>query len=174
MSEQAGVAPASAGGSGRRLRVGARVRSTNATPVFASDPQPGDAGTVVQSSEADDIASASYLVRWDGGAESWATREHLEPAGRGAFAPAAPQTAGPAPTAPPRGPSRPGGRTLQRFLPLLFVLLAAQGLVRALVRSAHHPSLATAALAAVIVLIVLAAVGRTRRRRGRSPRGPVA
>jgi hypothetical protein len=185
-----GMASAQPASSGLRpIRVGARVTSTNPAPVFASDPQVGDRGTVQQASG--DEASASYLVRWDGGSESWSKREHLKPSGRGSLLPAAgaPPTApasappqsgptadGAAPNRPARPPMGSGARTFQRFLPLVFILFAGQGLIRALVRSAHHPSANTALLALVVVAVVGLAVSRIVRRggssRNRRPRGP--
>ncbi len=189
--EDDAVGSASAGTSGLRpIRVGARVRSTNATPVFASDAQLGDRGTVVQTSEGDGSTTVSYLVRWDGGAESWSTREHLEPSGRGALGPStmsAPvprQGPGPgpgpgpgdSPGVPRRAPS-PGARNLQRLLPFVFILFAGQGLIRALVRSARHPGIGTALLAFAVLAVAFAAyqgVQRRGRSRRRGPRGPTA
>jgi hypothetical protein len=186
-----GMGTARSASSGLRpIRVGARVTSTNPAPVFASDPQVGDRGTVQQTSG--DEASASYLVRWDGGSESWSKREHLKPSGRGSLLPAPgetpagpasapPQTGptpdGPQPTRPARPPMGTGARSFQRFLPLVFILFAGQGLIRALVRSAHHPSADTALLALVVVAVLGLAVSRIVRRgggssRNRRPRGP--
>jgi hypothetical protein len=187
------VGSAATGTSGLRpIRVGARVRSTNATPVFASDAQLGDRGTIIQTSEGDGSPSISYLVRWDGGAESWSTRENLEPSGRGALGPLTLSTPGSAPgpgpgqgpgagpgdtpIVPRRAPS-PGARNLQRLLPLAFILFAAQGLIRALVRSVRHPDAGTAVLVLAIVLIALAGYRGTRRvgrARRRGPGGPTA
>jgi hypothetical protein len=193
--EDDAVGSASTGTSGLRpIRVGARVRSTNATPVFASDAQLGDRGTVVQTSEGDGSTTVSYLVRWDGGAESWSTREHLEPSGRGALGPSTMSTQGPSPgpgagpgpgpgpgpgdspSVPRRAPS-PGARNLQRVLPFVFILFAGQGLIRALVQSARHPGIDTALLALAILAIAFAAYQGIRRRgrsRRRGPRGPTA
>jgi hypothetical protein len=161
----------------RPIRVGARVTSTNATPTFASDPQPGARGVVVQAAGADGAGAESYLVRWDGGAEGWSKREHLEPSGRSALAPstAAPQGSGT--TGPPRRPAGPGARNIQRFLPLLFVVFAGQGLIRAFVRSARHPSASTALIALLILAVAGLTVRRILRRGGpssttRRPRGP--
>jgi hypothetical protein len=61
-------------------------------------------------------------------------------------------------------------RGFQRFLPLLFVLFAAQGLLRALAHSAHHPSAGTIVLVLVIILVLAAGIRRTMRRSGGRPR----
>jgi hypothetical protein len=169
---------ASATGSGppalRPLRVGARVRSSNPAPTFASDPQIGDRGVVVQAAGDDGAGPPTYLVRWDGGAESWSKREHLEPAGRSALAPSTATPDGPQPTRPARPPIHPGARRFQRFLPLIFILFAGQGLVRAFVHSAHHPNSGTLLIALVIVAVVVLAVLRVVRRGGppSTPRQP--
>jgi hypothetical protein len=170
-AEDAADPQTSATGSGppalRPLRVGARVRSSNPAPTFASDPQLGDRGVVIQASGDEGAGPATYLVRWDGGVESWSKREHLEPAGRSALAPSTATTPdGPRPTGPARPPMGPGVRRFQRFLPLIFILFAGQGLVRAFVNSAHHPSSGTLVIALVIVAIVVLAVLRVVRRGG--------
>ncbi|MEO9177042.1 MAG: FeoB-associated Cys-rich membrane protein [Gaiellales bacterium] len=158
----------------RPLRVGARVTSSNPAPTFASDAQLGDRGVVVQAAGDDGAGAATYLVRWDGGAESWSKREHLEPSGRSALAPSTATPGGPRPAGPARSPMSPGMRKFQRFLPLIFILFAGQGLVRAFVRSAHHPSSGTLLIALVLVAIVALAVLRIVRRGGArsGPRRP--
>jgi hypothetical protein len=150
----------------RPLRVGARVRSSNPAPTFASDPQLGDRGVVVQAAGDEGAGPPTSLVRWDGGVESWTKREHLEPAGRSALAPSTTTPDGPRPAGPARPPMGPGVRRFQRFLPLIFILFAGQGLVRAFVRSAHHPSSDTLLIALVIVAVVVLAVLRVVRRGG--------
>jgi hypothetical protein len=136
----------------RPLRVGERVRSTIVTPVFPSDPKLGDVGRVMQAS------SASYLVRWDAGGESWAMRSNLEPLRSGQPIGPGARTSGP----PPR--SRRGNRAVGRFAPLLFLLLVARGLLPELGHVARHPTPLSVALIVVGLALIVALVVRARRR----------
>lgn len=140
------------------LRVGGRVLSANATPTFASDPQLGAKGTVQQV----DAAGGSYLVRWEDGSESWARRDQLSPAGRGALA----RPAGaPGTPAPPRGPRPSGPRGRRSGLggvvgPLVFLVIVAQGVIRPLLRGDHHVDPGALVVVAFIALPFLVAILR--------------
>jgi hypothetical protein len=97
------------------LAVGMQVRAIDSEPVFSSDPSSGDLGEVVEAS------SASYLVRWKSGAETWMQRANLEPLGLGA----SPLTDGALPA--PVAATVRGGRYLMRYAALIvFVLLLAR------------------------------------------------
>src|ERR1700712_2330328 len=54
------------------LAVGTQVRALDSEKVFASDPESGDEGEVVEAS------AGSYLVRWESGSESWMRGANLE------------------------------------------------------------------------------------------------
>jgi hypothetical protein len=144
----------------RPLRVGERVRSTIVTPVFPSDPKLGDTGKVIQAS------SSSYLVRWDAGSEGWATRSNLEPLRMGdAVGAPAPSDVPPEGPPPATRPRRTGGqRAVQRLAPILFLLLAARGLLPELGHVARHPTPTSVLIAIVAVGAVVALVLRARRR----------
>ena len=151
-----GAAPADA----RPLRVGERVRSTIVTPVFPSDPKLGDTGKVVQAS------ASSYLVRWDAGSEGWATRSNLEPLRmRDSIGAPAPSGGPPAGAPPATRPRRTGGqRAVQRLAPILFILLAARGLLPEVGHVVRHPTPTSVAIAIVGVAALVALFLRGRRR----------
>lgn len=140
----------------RPLRAGERVRSTNAEPMFASDPKAGDVGRVVQTSP------SSSLVRWADGTESWAARTTLEPLQIG-DAIATEVATGGTPRATslpgmPTPPTRPQPRLLRipfALAPLFFVVLT---FLPAFVRLVRHPTplkVALVALAATAFIVVL-------------------
>lgn len=151
-----GAAPADV----RPLRVGERVRSTIVTPVFPSDPKLGDTGKVIEAS------ASSYLVRWDAGGEGWATGSTLEPLQMGtpfgAPAPSGGPPGGPPPATRPRRTS--GQRAIQRLAPILFLLLAARGLLPELGHVARHPTPTSVAIAVVALAALVALFLRARRR----------
>jgi hypothetical protein len=179
----------SPGGDLPPLGTGTDVVSTNPSPVFSSDPQPGDRGTVLQADE----SSTSYLVRWQDGRETWVRRDQIAPPGRrGRRPPARPAATAPGPrTAPPMtdttpapppatepaaGPQRPspggprrGGRRgagagVFRFLPFLILLGAVQGLARNAFHQAKHPTGSGIALTIVVAVLIVLAFLRFRRR----------
>jgi hypothetical protein len=141
------------------------VISANATPTFASDPQLGAKGVVQQLDE----AGASYLVRWEDGSESWARRDQLSPAGRGAIArptgprPTGPQGAG-GPPRPPAGPRSGGSRLAGRVGPLIFAVFVLQGVLRPLLRGDHHVDAGALVFVAIIGIPLVLGVVRWLRR----------
>jgi hypothetical protein len=150
-----------------RLRVGGRVVSANATPMFASDPALGAKGTVLQA----DAASNSYQVRWEDGSETWARRDQLSPVGRSALEqpPAGPRPGpSPAPTGsvPRRPPGRGGGsnRLAGRIAPLIFAVFVLQGVLRPLLRGDHHVDPGALVFAAIIGIPLVLGVVRWLRR----------
>jgi hypothetical protein len=139
------------------LRVGGRVVSANATPTFASDPQLGAKGVVQQV----DAGGSSYLVRWEDGSESWARRDQLSPAGRGAIArtQAAP---GPGPQRAPRpGPPGRRGRFAGAVGPIIFLVILLQGVLRPLLGGDHH--IDTGALVVIAFVALPFVIGLVRR-----------
>jgi hypothetical protein len=150
--DEGSVLPGAVPADDRPLRVGERVRSTIVTPVFPSDPKLGDVGRVMQAS------SASYLVRWEAGGESWTMRSSLEPLRGGPPIGPGARTSGP----PPR--SRRGNRAVARLAPLLFLLLAARGLLPELAHVVRHPTPTSVVLAVVAVAAVVLLLVRVRRR----------
>jgi hypothetical protein len=176
------------------LRVGTDVVSTNETPVFSSDPQPGDLGTLQEADE----SSTSYLVRWQDGRETWVRRDQIERPGRRrrrppqSTSPAAPpqgapeprmappaDTSGPAPATtqaasdapqptrtagPRRGGRRGGAPGVFRFLPFLILLGAVQGLARNAFHQAKHPTGSGIALVVIVAVLIVLAFLRFRRR----------
>jgi hypothetical protein len=151
-----GAAPADA----RPLRVGERVRSTIVTPVFPSDPKLGDTGKVIEAS------ASSYLVRWDAGSEGWATRSTLEPLRMGDALGTPATSGGPPQGAPPATrPRRTSGqRAVGRLAPILFLLLAARGLLPEVGHVVRHPTPTSVAIAAVGAAALVALFLRARRR----------
>ena len=128
----------------RPLAVGMQVRAIDSEPVFASDPTSGDLGEIVEAS------SASYLVRWQSGAETWMQRAHLEPL---AGAPAAPVTTAELPA--PVAATVARGRYLVRYGGIiLFGLLTARGWIPALADAVSHPT--PRGVAAVALVLVVA------------------
>ncbi len=144
----------------RPLRVGERVRSTIVTPVFPSDPKLGDTGKVIEAS------ASSYLVRWDAGSEGWATRSNLEPLRmRDSIGAPAPPDGPPAGAPPATRPRRTGGqRAVQRLAPILFLLLAARGLLPEVGHVVRHPTPTSVVIAIVAIAALVALVLRARRR----------
>ena len=130
------------------LAVGTQVRALDSEKVFASDPESGDEGEVVEAS------AGSYLVRWESGSESWMRRSNLEQLD--GFEPEAPEpVAVPARVAGPMG----RGRYVVRYAGIIvFGLLTARGWIPALGDAVAHPTLRSIAVIALVLALVVVVV----------------
>ena len=113
-----------------------------------------------------DACTSWYLVRWDAGSEGWATRSNLEPLRmRDSIGAPAPPDGPPAGAPPATRPRRTGGqRAVQRLAPILFLLLAARGLLPELGHVVRHPTPTSVVIAVAAIAAVVALVVRARRR----------
>jgi hypothetical protein len=127
------------------LAVGTHVRALDSEKVFASDPESGDEGEVVEAS------AGSYLVRWKSGSESWMRRANLEQLD--GFEAEKPEAA----AVPARVAGHMGrGRYVARYAGIIvFGLLTARGWIPALGRTLSH--LTPRSICVILLVLAIAA-----------------